>query len=148
MAISITPPTASAYFPSHVLAFLPRIKPAIVTTKATAPMIEQAMMIFTLRNANDNPTARASILVATARVTRRIPLLMSICFRLPSGRNDSHIILPPISASKTKATQWSYAEIKFTTVRPAIQPRAGIMAWNAPKVSAIRKMGAKDVVLI
>lgn len=105
--IRIAPPIASARLPNSVFTFLPNIKPLIVTPKATTPIIEQAMAMFTSRKANDNPTAKASMLVATAMVTRRRPLLISILLWLSGGRNDSQIILPPTSASKIKATQWS-----------------------------------------
>jgi hypothetical protein len=146
--MSIMPPIISAYRPKYVFTCLPNAKPAMVTPKATTPMTEQAMMIFTLIKANDNPTARESMLVATAKVTNNRPLVASISLCFSDGRNASQIILPPISANKINATQWSYAETRFTTVLPTSHPKAGIRAWNAPNVRAVRSMGAKEEVFV
>ena len=45
----------------------------------------------------------------------------------------SLIILPPISASKIKAIQWSTLVTKLSKVVPKKYPITGIKAWNTPK---------------
>ena len=144
IAMRIMPPTTSAYLPKTDFTPFPDVKPATVIPNAINPIMEQAIAIFTLRKAKDNPTARASMLVATARVTKRRPLLASIFLAVFEGRKDSQIIRPPISVSKVKAIQWSYPATKFAMVFPASHPRAGIIACARPKAIAIRKMGAVE----
>ena len=41
-------------------------------------------------------------------------------------RRDSHAILPPMTASRPKATQWSTASMYWLTLLPSSQPRRGI----------------------
>ena len=69
-------------------------------------MSSTAGTILTSRNAKVTPTARASMLVATARVS------MVLNPKEASGHSssllkDSFIMLAPITASSTKAIQWS-----------------------------------------
>jgi len=129
MPIRIIPPIASARLPTSPPIFLPDRKPTAVAAKAMPPIVELASTILTSRNAKVNPTAKASMLVATDKVKRRMPFVISVDGVFPPlDRNDSQIILPPTSASKMKATQWSYAAIIFTIVCPANHPRASITA--------------------
>ena len=43
------------------------------------------------------------------------------------------IILPPMNASRMKASQWSKPAMTFLKPRPASQPMTGISVWNKPK---------------
>jgi hypothetical protein len=58
------PPIASALLPIRLLDSPPSLNPVIVTTQATAPIIDPASAVFTFKKAEDRPTAKASILAA------------------------------------------------------------------------------------
>ena len=71
------------------------------------PIIIMGIHIDISRKAKETPTARASMLVATARVSMcqnpQPPDTSS-----SSLENDSFTILAPIKVSKSHATQWSH----------------------------------------
>ena len=79
----------------------------------------------TSRKANVMPTARASMLVATAKgsMARR-----SRAALLSSGSSARAVqsILPPSQPSRRKATQWSMAAIDRANPAPKAQPAKGI----------------------
>jgi hypothetical protein len=112
-------------------------------------MVMQAVKISIFAKARDNPTASASMLVATAKVSRKNPLEKSFFrFSFSSSWNDYHIIFPPTNASKAKATQWSTSAIRPTTVSPRSQPIAGINAWKKPKaIDTLSTVGNDSLVL-
>lgn len=78
---------------------------------------------------NENPTAKASMLVATASVSNTtgdeglsIGLFSFLPFLL------SHIILPPMNVRSAKANQWSYTSICLLKRSAVNHPTKGIKA--------------------
>ena len=84
-------------------------------------------MLVSGKSANVTPTARASILVATAK---RNIVFTSILLSVSSSSldKDSFIMFAPIMASKANAIQWSIEVIYFLNWFPRKYPIAGISA--------------------
>lgn len=61
------PPVSSAFDLYFAPNTFPTLTPAMDKQKVVMPIMEAAMVIFTFRNAKVIPTARASMLVATAK---------------------------------------------------------------------------------
>ena len=97
------------------------------------PMNMTASTIYNVesfRNANDTPTASASILVATA--SRNITFALISAFTSSSPPNDSFIILPPIKSRSTNAIQCDHLLTRSAKKLPSTYPSVGISAWNPP----------------
>lgn len=117
--MSIKPPANSAFD----LYLLPKIFPIYIPAAEKAPVvrpiISTADQILAFRKANDTPTARASMLVATA--------IASIVRKEKSGSvqqhssfsKDSFTILPPIIPRRTNAIQWSTLDTMSANATPA-----------------------------
>lgn len=79
--------------------------------KETMPMmmigVEMVDMDEYPKQAKEMPTARASILVATANNNWVLSLRGLKWCSFSSSSNDSFIILPPRNAKRAKAIQWS-----------------------------------------
>ena len=104
IAMRTRPPTSSALDLNRSPAFLPKSTPAMENIIVVIPIIIIGIHIDISRKANETPTARASILVAIARV--------SICqkpkpWATPSSsfEKDSLTILAPMRVSNNHATQ-------------------------------------------
>ncbi len=68
----------------------------IVTTQATALIVELASATFTFKKAKDRRAASESILVAVDSVISKRPLVISTSLPwLRSGQNDCQSLLPP-----------------------------------------------------
>lgn len=140
MPIRMRPPKISARLPTIDPTLLPISCAIIVIINAAKPTVIAAIRISVFRKAKLRPTARESILVAIDKANRVSQLLMFFfAFSSSSSRKDSQSIRPPMKASNPKASQWSYAEIKSMTVRPANHPITIIKAWKIPKASGKRK---------
>ena len=124
--MSTTPPNNSArdlYFAPNTL---PTLTPMHDRINVVAPMKLTAGTIRTCRKANVTPTARASMLVATASGSIVPNEKESLRFSSSVSR-DSRIMLPPISASSTKAIQWSTLVISDWNRTPSKYPTSGII---------------------
>ena len=81
----------------------PIFNPTADNTKVVTPIKITAKTMFTCKNANVTPMAKASMLVATAKGS------MAFAEKEPSSCSsspkDSRIMFPPISASSPKAIQ-------------------------------------------
>ena len=97
-------------------------------TAQTTPIRVDGPHTFMLRREKESPTARASMLVAMASThSRRADRSGGASSSSPQPRRrDSHAILPPMTASRPKATQWSTASMYWLTLLPSSQPRRGI----------------------
>ena len=128
MAMSTSPPVSSARRWNRQPRRRPTRPPVTDRAKATTPMTAAESRIWTLIKAIDTPTARASMLVAMASThSRRADRSGGASSSSPQPRRrDSHAILPPMTASRPKATQWSTASMYWLTLLPSSQPRRGI----------------------
>ena len=102
------PPIVSAYWLKRAgtLTILFICKPITVNSMATTPITNAGNQILTLSIATLNPTANASILVATDSMIRESPLVGSTFrFSLSFFRKASIIILLPTKDNNAKATQ-------------------------------------------
>ena len=104
------PPASSALLLYLAPNRLPTFTPTMDNAKVITPIKLTAAPMFTLKKAKLTPTARASMLVATAMGS------MAFTDREASGHSsslerDSRIIFPPMMASSAKAIQWSMAVI-------------------------------------
>ena len=82
------------------------------------PMVEDAIQTLTSRKAIVTPTAKASMLVATAiRNIARDPKSALCCSSSP--QIDSRIIFKPMRPSNTKAIQWSTLTTTSEKLRPS-----------------------------
>ena len=105
-----------------------RIADAITErTKVVTPISTAAATMSTPRNAKLMPTARASILVASARGSMVLKEKLSFASSSPPAI-ASLIMPPPITASSTKAIQWSILTIKRSNLKPSRKPIRGISA--------------------
>ena len=87
----------------------------------------------TAMKAMDTPTARASMLVATASRHSRLAVRSAGASSSPSPpRRAPQAMRPPMRASRPKATQWSTASMYSLTLLPRNQPIRGIMNWKKP----------------
>ena len=81
----------------------------------------------TFKKAKVTPTARASMLVATASIStsrRSNPAGQ----QSPSSWKASQTIFPPIQPSSRKAIQWSMLVMYPSNCRPRAQPSRGMRA--------------------
>ena len=101
-------------------------------TKVVQPMNSTAGTMSTCKKAKVTPTARASMLVATARgsMVRKEKELFSDS---SPHSLDSRIMFTPMIPSRIKAIQWSRLAIMAWKRTPSSQPNRGIRAWNRPK---------------
>ena len=110
---------------------LPILSPTIDNTAVMTPMVIIAGMMLMPRKANETPTARASMLVATA-IINILFVEKSGLWQTSSFERDSRTILKPIIPSRINAIQWSI----FSTIEAKLMPRAypssGIKAWKPP----------------
>ena len=90
------------------------------------PISRIAGRICTSKKAKVTPTASASMLVATA--SGSIVLKEKESLTSSSSPSASRIIFAPISASSTKAIQWSMLLIRLSNCLPSSQPSSGISA--------------------
>lgn len=142
IAISIMPPHSSARKrPAKALPNLtPRKRPNAVIAEDTIPMatrgyISDGSELYPMHE-KDIPTARASILVATAKV--RITLKRrGLNFLSSSSLNESTIIRTPRKPRIANAIQWSTLSINSRKSSAPSQPKSGLRAWNRPKSSTI-----------
>ena len=120
--IKITPPTSSAFWPNFVpkglfwLSKFPSFKPKAQSKKVIRPIIRIAWYIFSPRNSTKpklTPTAKASMLVASASASICLKWSCALVFLQLSFSKLSLIIFAPTNANKTKAIQWSISFIKF-----------------------------------
>ena len=85
---------------------LPILTPKTENKKVVMPMISTDDQILTWMQANETPTAKASMLVAMASKSMVLkPKEPSCSSSLP--QTASRIMLAPIKKSKLKAIQWS-----------------------------------------
>ncbi len=113
MAIRMSPPTASTLFPHRVPIRRPSSIPAPVKAAVNTPMTRAGTRMGMPISARESPTASASILVATDRMTRFHPRVGSRRSSFsPERWNAPRNIIPPTKASSPKATQWSKAAMK------------------------------------
>ena len=119
MHSSTTPPSTSAQPLSMGSedSFLPKKSPQAEMAAQTTPMRQEGRKALVFVMAKVRPTAKASMLVATARRSRFQPAVGSLWgqdtgsfLRRPPIPERS--MLPPIHASSTKASQWSQASMK------------------------------------
>ena len=107
IAMRTRPPTSSALDLKRSPTFLPKSTPAMENSIVVIPIIIMGIHTDISRKAKETPTARASILVATARVSMcqnpQPPDTSS-----SSLEKDSFTILAPINVSRNHATQWSH----------------------------------------
>ena len=87
-----------------------------------------AAKLRTPRNANEMPTAKASILVATANAETTFRLVGSNSCLQPSSLKDSMTMRPPRKAKMAKATQWSILSMRWLKKLAPIQPSNGMSA--------------------
>src|SRR3990172_4050571 len=143
----IAPPAISIRLPAASPMRSPRCSPAAVSAQATKPITTAGYQIPTRSTPRLNPTARASMLVATDRTISEAPRVgsrpASPAF---SPATASWIIFPPMNRSRPKASQWSYPERNRSTERPAIQPTTGIRNWKNPKCQARRRVWRAETV--
>lgn len=88
----------------------------MLNARETKPMMSKGRdneeIVLKPRQVKEMPTAKASMLVATANTSyvfsfRGFICLASASSSSSSSENDSLIILPPRNANKPKAIQWS-----------------------------------------
>ena len=82
--------------------------------------------VDSLRNANDTPTASASMLVATARRNMTLKLISASTSSSPP--NDSLIMLPPMNRRSTNAIQCDHLLTRSAKKLPRTYPTVGISA--------------------
>ena len=112
MRINIIPPIIPADLSYLEPKTLPIFTPKMEKTKVVRPMMSTDDHNFTWMQANETPTAKASMLVAIAKrnmVLKSNALLFSPSSFLP--QTASRIMLAPMRTSSPKAIQWSYASI-------------------------------------
>ena len=108
----ITPPIISGLrrFTIDLPHITPRMLPNIDITNEHTPMTISGKVSCSIflypRHAKDMPTARASILVATAKSSWLVSFEGSKCDS-SSLPNESFIIFPPRKAKRPNAIQWS-----------------------------------------
>ena len=86
--------------------------------KETMPiMITVKEMEVSSSREKENPTASASILVATERMSTRFREVMSTMVS-PLSRTASQIILPPMNVRMAKAIQGANREMNWEMVTP------------------------------
>ena len=108
--IRITPPASSAFDLYFVPNIFPIFTPAAERVNVVTPIKDTAAIRCTFRNAKVIPTARASILVATAR--RNMVLMSSDSFSSSHSPEQAYlIILAQMIPSRINAIQWSMAVI-------------------------------------
>ena len=84
---------------------MPALTPATERINVVTPIKETAGIILTLKNASVTPTARASMLVATARMVMVLKSTEGSSSSDSQEAKDSLIILIPMMTSRTKAIQ-------------------------------------------
>ena len=126
------PPATSALLLYFRPKILPTFKPKTDRQKVVQPMSPTALKMSTSgSSAKVMPTARASILVATASISMALKPkdTFSSCPSLSSSRDRPSLsMFPPIRHSSTKATQWSTEVMYFSKVVPSRYPTMGISA--------------------
>lgn len=111
------PPANSAFDLNLQPKMPPILMPAAEKAKVVMPMRAADKKIFTFKKAKVIPTARASILVATA-MTNMVLKAKELLTASSSAAKDSFIMLRPIKNRRIKATQWSKADMYFMNVLP------------------------------
>ena len=111
--ISIIPPMMLAGFEYFAPKKFPIATPAKLNKKVVTPIINIARQISTIKNANVTPTAKASMLVATA--SRNIVLVLFLFLSLSfSSSKASLIMFAPMRKRSPKAIQWSIFVIRLS----------------------------------
>ena len=113
--ISIIPPMMLAGFEYFAPKKFPIATPAKLNKKVVTPIINIARQISTIKNAKVTPTAKASMLVATA--SRNIVLVLFLFLFLSlsfSSSKASLIMFAPMRKRSPKAIQWSIFVIRLS----------------------------------
>lgn len=116
--MSITPPVISAGFEYREPKKFPMATPPKLKMKVVTPIINMEIQMFTCRKANDTPTAKASMLVATASRNIVFKHVVESGSSDPSSDKASRIMLAPINKRSPKAIQWSIATIRCSNCAP------------------------------
>lgn len=105
---------------------MPNIRPTIDKANDTKPIMPMGERIaencLIPRNANETPTANASMLVATARASTTFRLVGSYSCLQSSSLKDSIIMRPPRKARIPNAIQWSILSIRWLKKLAPIHP--------------------------
>ena len=101
----IIPPISSVLLPNKLLALLPRNTPKTEKTAQVIPIMILGSSIGFCNTPKLNPTARASMFVASDKRIRGNPFDGSLLKALPSLLKDPLIIRIPINDSSVNAIQ-------------------------------------------
>ena len=102
----MAPPASSALDLYLQPKAFPTFTPTMDRVNVTAPIKDTAGTMSTFRNAKVTPTARASMLVATAR--RTMPRTSRDALAQDSSFSKDSFTMPaPMRTRRRKATQWS-----------------------------------------
>ena len=147
----MTPPVISAILLYREPKTFPILTPTNENRKVVMPIIMTENQIFTLRNANDTPTAKASMLVAMAIMSMVLnPQPHELLSSSSSSSSDkaSLIILTPMTSNRPNAIQWSKAVMRCSNCAPRKYPIKGMRAWNPPNHNPHNKAVLKENFLV
>ncbi len=144
MTIKMKPAATSSLREEAEAIFLPKNAAREARRKVTVPMTATAVQIFVSRKAKERPTAKASMLVATARSNSGPHREGSKGEHSRRRFRELQIIRPPKATKRAAATQWSTGAMMKRSLLPKSHPRRGMSAWKRPKAKDIRKREERE----